>query len=151
MATFKLQSGGGQSADGEKKSYPAITPDFYDVEVVKVELRDKPDWAIRDPEVTKEVSFQFRILNGEFARRMMWGNAAPFFNYSPKCRLRIWVQGILGVDELPEDYELDLDSLAGKKCRILVGNRENNKGETKDFVQDVFQAKKYEDANAIFG
>jgi hypothetical protein len=149
MATFKLQN---NQDGGEKRSFTPIPErEILDVEVVKVEMRDKPDWAIRDPEVTQEVSFQVKVISGEYERRNLWGNAAPFFNYSPRCRLRLWVQGILGVDELPDGYELDLDELAGKRCRILVGNRDNKAGEKKDFIQDVFPAKKFDDAQAVFG
>lgn len=169
MATFKLPprdsqgansapQGQGQGQRGPRKDFPAIPEgQILNVEVIEVELRDRPEWAIRNPDdETKEVSFRFRVVDGEYAKRNLWGTTMPWFNFSPKCRLRIWVQGILGVDELPEDFELKLNEvydankritkqlftdLGGKRARILVGNRVNQKtGEIRDFVQDVFPA-----------
>jgi hypothetical protein len=165
MATFKLpprgQQGGDhapQGARGPRKDFPAIPEGkILNVEVIEVELRDRPEWAVRDPEdETKEVSFRFRVLDGEYAKRNLWGTTMPWFNFSPKCRLRIWVQGILGVDELPDDFELKLNDvydankritkqlftdLGGKHARVLVGNRiKKDTGEIRDFVQDVFPA-----------
>lgn len=145
------QSSGQSSAPGAPRKFDPIPENtIVDVEVVSVELRDKPEWAIRDPDVTQEVSFRFRVVSGQYEKRNLWGNAAPFFNFSPKCRLRIWVQGILGVDELPEGFELDLPSLTGRRARVLVGNRKNKQDEVKDFVQDVFPAKKFDDASDMF-
>lgn len=166
MATFKLpprgQEGATNAPQGQaprgKKDFPAIPEgQILNVEVIEVELRDRPEWALRNPDdETKEVSFRFRVLDGEYAKRNLWGTTMPWFNFSPKCRLRIWVQGILGVDELPEDFELKLNDvydadkritkqlftdLGGKRARVLVGNRVNKKtGELRDFVQDVFAA-----------
>jgi hypothetical protein len=65
MATFKLpprgQQGGDhapQGARGPRKDFPAIPEGkILNVEVIEVELRDRPEWAVRDPEdETKEVS-----------------------------------------------------------------------------------------------
>lgn len=151
MASFVLQKGGegGGNFGGDFEPLPDRA--ILDVEVVKVEEREKPEWMIYDPEVTTEVSFRFRVVGGKYDRRNIWGTSATFFNFSPKCRLRIWVQGILGLDELPEGFELDLDALTGKRCRVLVGNRTNKNGDVKDFVQDVFPAGSFEDAAEVFG
>lgn len=151
MANFVLQKGGDSPASFGEGFEPLPDRAILDVEVVKVEEREKPEWAIYDPEVTTEVSFRFRVVGGPHDKRNIWGTSAVFFNYSPKCRLRIWVQGILGVEELPEGFDLNLDDLTGRKCRILVGNRINKKGDVKDFVQDVFPAGKFDDANEVFG
>lgn len=135
-----------------KKQYPSIPAgQTVDCEVVSVEVRDKPEWAIRDDGETKEVSFRFRVINGAYERRNLWGNAAPYFNNDPDCILRLWVQGILGAEVLPDGFTLELESLAGKHCRVTVGNRTvKATGEIKDFVQDVLPASAVQDANAFF-
>ncbi len=130
------------SSSGERVWEAIPVPNILECEVVKVEEREKPEWAIRDPEVTTEISFRFRVISGDYEKRNLWGNAAPFFNFSPKCRLRLWVQAILGVDELPEGYQLNLEELAGKRCRVTVGNRTNKDDVVKDFAQDVYPAAK---------
>lgn len=177
MASFTLpprgandgsQNTGGSEAFGDrpKKEYPVI-PDgeIVEVEVVEVELRDRPEWAIRNADdETKEVSFRFRVVNGAYEKANLWGNTMPWFDYSPKCKLRLWIQGIEGVSELPDgwtlrDAEVDdgkggmktiFPDLAGKRARILVGNRRNKAGVLKHFVQDVFPAKTYQDVDDAF-
>jgi hypothetical protein len=140
------------------REYPVI-PDgmVVNVEVVEVELRDRPEWAIRSADdETKEISFRFRVIDGPYVKSNVWGTASPQFDNSPKCRFRIWIQGILGVDEMPPGFDLSTEdvwddrkgknktvfpSLAGRKARILVGNRKNKTtGKIRDFVQDVYAA-----------
>ena len=152
MASFILQNSQGKPGEGGERVFePLPDREILEVEVVSVEERDKPEWMTSyDPEVTTEVSFRFRVVSGPYEKRNSWGTTPVFFNYSPKCRLRIWVQGILGLDELPEGFELKLDELAGRRCRVLVGNRVNKNGDVKDFVQDVFPGKRFEDASDVF-
>lgn len=140
MASFTLKPA--RDPNAPKKDWPAI-PDqeIVPVEVIKVELRDKPEWAIKDPNQTQEVSFRFRVLDGDHKGRNLWGNAAPYFSQDPRCRLRLWTQAVLGLDVLPLDFNLDLDELTGAHARVLVGNRETKDGVIKDFVQDVFQSR----------
>lgn len=111
-------------------------------EVVKVELRDKPEWMHSSHE-PQEVSFRLIVTDGPHKGRNIWGNTRPFWNYSSNCTLRFWVQGILATDELPDDYHFEPDDLAGFTCRALIGARVNQKGETKNFVQDIFPDRSY--------
>lgn len=156
-----------EGSDAPKKDYPVI-PDgeIVEVEVVEVEERDRPEWAIRSADdEKKEISFRFRVINGPYEKANLWGNTMPWFDYSPKCKLRLWVQGIEGTSELPEGFQLRSEvvdagaqgtktifpDLAGKRARILVGNRRNKTtGVLKHFVQDVFPAKQFEDVDDHF-
>jgi hypothetical protein len=155
-----------QAQQQQAREYPVI-PDgmVVSVEVVEVELRDRPEWAIRSADdETKEISFRFRVTDGPYAKSNVWGTASPQFDNSPKCRFRIWVQGILGVDEMPPGFDLSTEdvwddrkgknktvfpSLAGRQARILVGNRKNKTtGKIRDFVQDVYAAEPQNDPYA---
>lgn len=161
--------GYGGGANTAPREYPVI-PDgeIVDVEVVEVELRDRPEWAIRNPDdETKEISFRFRVVNGPYAKANLWGTTMPWFDYSPKCKFRLWVQGIEGVTELPEGFSLEtievpndkkpgemktiFPAFTSKQARVLVGNRRNKKtGKLNHFAQDVFPAKQYQDVQDAF-
>lgn len=138
-----------------KKEYPVIPEgEIVECEVVEIELRDRPEWAIRNPDdETKEVSFRFRVVSGPYAKANIWGTCMPWFDYSPKCKWRLWLQGILGVDELPEGFTLETTEVdngkggtklifpefAGKRARVEVGNRINQKTKKRShYVADVF-------------
>lgn len=140
--------GGGQRPGGGGfKQYPLIPEGkIVDAEIVAVEEREMPDWKIRNPEQTREISFRVKVLADPYKGKNLWGSTLPFFNYSPKCTFRLWVQACLGLDELSEGYELDLADLAGRRVRVLVGNSQRGK----DYIQDIIAAKPFEDADDHF-
>ena len=91
------------------------------------------------------VEFKFIVRDeaGEFDGRWLWGDTPKIFNTDPRCRLRLWVQEILG-QSLPDKFKLDTDQLIGLSCRVVVGLRTYQKdGETmhKNFVSDVMRLK----------
>jgi hypothetical protein len=156
--TQQPQGGGG----AVRKFDPIPDGTTVDVEVVEVKKRRKPDWMLKNnPRFEDSISFRFRVTSDDYARRNLWGDADPVFDMSPNCKFRIWIQAILGKDQLPEGFELELDDpdddgsqavlgMTGRKARVLVGNRTGRDGTVKDFVQDVFEAKKFEDADDYF-
>lgn len=127
----------------EKKSFQVIPDDtIVNVEVVNVELRDFPEefraqYNVKDKQ---EVSFRFRVTDGDFKGLNLWGSARPEFNDSDQCRLRLWTQEILGVDKLPEGYVFDTDDFDGATCRVLVSERRKKNGQFTNRVKDVLRA-----------
>lgn len=97
------------------------------MEAVVAEVKEQDSrWLVDDDDPSKgkkrEISFRFAITEeGEFNDRWVWGSTPPWFNDSPKCKFRIWVQEILGVDELPVGFNVELDDLVGAPVRIHIG------------------------------
>lgn len=137
-----------------KRDFAPIPEDeIVTVEVVSVKIEDLPEWKREKSKDTHQVSFRFKVIDGQFKNRNLWGNVSPWFDSHPKCRLRLWVQEILGVDRLPDGYVFDTDDFTGLQARILVGNFTKRDGAVKDFVKDVLRApasKNYSDTEEIF-
>jgi hypothetical protein len=91
------------------------------------------------PHNTHRISFKFRVTEGEYEKRVIWGNTSTWFSSDPRCKLRLWAKEILGIDIFPADYELDTDDLVGKEARVLVGNREKQDGTTTHFAKDILR------------
>ena len=128
---------------GEKKKFdPIPANEIVPVEVVEVEIRDIPEhirsqYKIQDKQ---EVSFHFKVVDGPYKNRHLWGNAKPRWDNSPDCRLRVWTQEILGEDSLPDEYQFDTDTLQGLQARVLVRNRIAKDNSVKDGVGDVMRS-----------
>lgn len=140
MTQFILKSSPTNSPDGAARKFdPIPNNEIVRAEVVEVKLDEKPQQFVSGPDDTHRVSFHFKVTEGSYKNRHLWGNTATWFTDSPKCKLRLWVQEILGVTELPEGFNLDLDSLKGRQVRLLVGNREKKDGSIGDFVSQVIR------------
>lgn len=109
--------------------------------VRKVEQRTSPfDVDPNDPSKGKreEVSFQFQVTEGEHQGRVFFGNTPTYFDASPNCRLRVWVEEILGVDELPVGFKFDTDDLVDLPVNIALGV---GKKKGKNYVADVMRVR----------
>lgn len=122
-----------------------------EAEVVKATEKDSFFDVDQDrPELGKqrEVSFRFRITDdaeyaneeGElvsFFGRQLFGRTSTTFSNHPDCKLRIWVQEILGVDSLDVGFDLadeenddgtkDLVTLEGLPVKVVVGHYQPKK------------------------
>jgi hypothetical protein len=90
-----------------------------------------------------EFKFIVRDPAGDYDGRWLWGDTPKSFTTDARCKLRLWVQEILG-QELPPNFHLDTDELIGLTCRVAVGLRTYEKdGEKvhKNFVTDVMRLK----------
>jgi len=151
LAKLQMNQGSDNSADRggfpdqpqKKRTFDPIPEGkVVNVEVVAVELRDinpefRAKYKIKD---TQEVSFRFKVIDGDFKNRNLWGNAKPIWNDADNCRLRLWTQEIFGVDRMPEGYEFDTDDFTGMKARVVVRNFSKRDGTVGDGVQDVLRA-----------
>jgi hypothetical protein len=113
---------------------------ILEAEVVNCEQRETPFWIDVDDHSKgkqEEISFRFKVTEpGEFFGRTLFGRTPPWFNTSPKCRLRIWTQEILGVDELAEGFEFDTDDLITMPVKIVIGHQTIKKGKPDEEVRD---------------
>lgn len=125
-----------QKTLGEKKEYPVVTPDIYEAEVLEVSEAQNtmyPTYENGDPRI--EVTFKFRIDDGgEFDGAFVWGRTTPTFTTSPDCKLRKWIEAILGVTELPLGYVIEFDDLVSKSVRIFVQHTSTGKAKVADVL-----------------
>ena len=146
MATFSMKSDQGASNSGgnyppQKKRFEPIPEDeIVQAEILEVTLEEKPERWRKDSNDTHRVSFHFKVVDGPYANRHLWGNTSTWFSDSPKCRLRLWSQEALGLDSWPEGLDLDTESLSGKKVRVLVGNRQKQDGSYADYAKDILRS-----------
>lgn len=105
-------------------------------EVLQVERRTPP-WE----DAREEVSFKFLITDGEHEGRMVWGRTPTTFTNHPDCKLRVWVQELLGQRNLPVGFKFKPSNLEGVPCRIAVTAYTKEGGDgtkvTKNYVSDV--------------
>lgn len=132
-----------------KKSYDPIpevdqyrTPTILKVEVEDVKLQDiNPAFREKyDIEATHEFNFRFKVLEGDFKNRKVWANAHALWHDGKNCRLRLWAQEIMGVDEFPEGYVFNSDHLVGQNCRITIKNYNKRDGSVGETAADVLRA-----------
>ncbi len=126
-------------------------------EVVNVEERETP-WLIdeNDPSLgnKKQVSFRFSVTDGDHKGRTLFGNTPTTFTSHPDCKLRAWVQEILGGNVLPVGFSLEVETLIGLPVKIAVAhrNKTNADGTTtvKEYVSDIVRIGGFEDAVDAF-
>lgn len=144
----------------EAPVFEAIPEDtILEAEIDTVEERETPfDIDKNDPSKGKQrqVSFKFRVTQeGEHNGRVLFGNTTTTFSNHPDCKLRVWVQEILGQDKLPLGFKLDLSQLEGAPIKVVVGNRTKKAADgtdvVKDYVDTVMRVTGFADAADTFG
>ena len=126
---------------------PIPAGEILEAVVENVEERETRNWVDEnDPSKgkRKRVSFFFRITQeGPYEGRAIFGSTSNKFSTHPNCRLRVWVQEILGVDNLPENFRFTEDDLIGQPVKVVVDNYESTQADgsvvTKDSVSDVIR------------
>ena len=91
-------------------------------EIEECTARDSIFHEDNDPEkpLRKEVSFKFKVIDDDYTGRVLWGTTTQSFVDHPNCKLRNWVQSILGVDELPPGFTFRPSRITGAICRVVV-------------------------------
>ncbi len=115
-------------------------------EVAKCEERESIFDDDNNPGVKKrEVSFMFTIMEGEYVGRKVFGSTPTTFTTHPDCKLRVWVQELLGEDSLPSGFRFNTTMLEGLPCRLVVGAREGRPAHAgaapkiKNYASDVMR------------
>lgn len=132
---------------------------IVEADIEQVEERETPFWIDdNDHEKGKQrqVSFKFRVTGPEeYKGRILFGNTTTTFSNHPDCKLRVWVQEILGVDQLPLGFKLDLGQLEGAPIKVVVGNKTKKAADGTDIVKDradaVMRVTGFADAADTFG
>lgn len=133
-----------------EKSEFVLLPEgeIFDALIESAQVRETPFWESREDyervqrgeaplgKKQKEVNFKFMLDDtaGEFAGKTVYGSTPTTFSTAPECKLRRWVQEILGVSEdLPEGYEIQLDDegyiteFVGVSVRVQIKHKKPNK------------------------
>jgi hypothetical protein len=140
MAEFVLEEA--KATNTDKEFTPIPDGLVAEAEVMAIVVKPK---MIRGEEMER-VEFAFKIVDGEFRNRRVWGDTSTAFVDHPECKLRAWTQEIMGVD-LPKGFKLDTDALVGSRCRVRVDAYEyepRNAPGTKKWgarVSDVIRSK----------
>ena len=147
----------GETLTVEKSNFnPPDEGKIYDAIIEKAETRETPFWEDREDyervqrgeeplgKKQKEVNFKFILddtAGPDHAGKTVFGSTPTTFSTAPDCKLRRWIQEILGISEdLPVDYEVDLDDLIGVSCRIQIGHKAQKDGRLRYFAQEVVRA-----------
>ncbi len=131
----------------QDKSFEAIPEGTYDAVVARIQYKpinlEKTPWLDKQVErgVEAQIGFAFKIVGDKFTNRWLWQDVdAEISDYS-KCKLRLYLQELLGENELPESFkfnEEDYDNYVGLPCRIRVKQYWSDKGnENRNSIEDV--------------
>lgn len=115
--------------DGEKTFEYVLIPEneVLEAEILEIKVQDSFFWVDVDDHSKgkdKEVSFKFNITEeGKFKNTWVFGSTSTIFNTHANCKLRLWTEEILGLDEgLPVDFSLNTEDLEGQKVRVIIAN-----------------------------
>lgn len=146
MATFALT---------ESEEFEVIPADtILEVEVVNCELKETP-FLVDDNDPSKgkkeQISFRFKVTEpGEWSGRTLFGNTPTTFTSHPDCKLRAWVQELLGMNTLPAGFEFDTENLIGLTAKAIVGNRARKAADGTEVLKDYVDAVMRVDAGLDF-
>jgi hypothetical protein len=134
---------------------PIPDGEILEAEVANVEVRDSFYEDDANPgQKKKQVAFRFRITDVEHNDRVVFGNTPMTFSNHSNCKLRIWVQELLGEDELPVGFKFDTDTLIGLPCRVAIGLRESTAQDgrktQKNYIADVLRVARAATAEKVF-
>lgn len=100
-------------------------------EIVKLQERETPfyiDDANPDLGFRDEISWRFRVIEGDNTDKTVWGSTGTKFMAHENCKFYSWVLSALGIDEIDDpDFVLELDALEGIICRVRIGTRKTGK------------------------
>lgn len=137
----------------EKEDRPPVDEGWYLADLVDIKEQDSMFWVDQnDHEKGKqrEISYLFKILDGEFADRTVFGRTPPWFNTSPSCKFRLWVQELLGVDDLEVGLSLEIENLINLPVQIYVEQYDKKNGGVGNKVTDLKRVNNSPDAEEVF-
>lgn len=136
----------GSSSKG-KADFEAIPDGTYNAEVARILYKEidleKTPWLDKQVErgVEAQIGFAFKIVEGPYAKRWFWVDVDAEINDYNKCRLRLYLQELLGENELPDTFQFneeDYDNYIGLPCRIRVKKYWSEKGgEDRNSIDEV--------------
>lgn len=147
MPIFELEESQGPEETGDRPAFKVtifeedtiVTGDLVDIKEKVAPFKDD------DGSEIKRLEFTFRLP--EYNNQRVWGETPLTFTTHPDCKLRGWVQEILGGNELPAGFRLNTDELKDiKGLRLRLGYRKyfskkENKNKEVNPVVDVLHAR----------
>ncbi|MFA6046269.1 MAG: hypothetical protein WC718_14895 [Phycisphaerales bacterium] len=115
--------------------YPA---DVYDAKLTKIEQKQVEfNGAPNDV-----LEWTFTFLDGEYVGKTINDIASwPQNGLSPKSKIRLWIEGLLGRSLQGYTGEVDINKLVGKDCRINVTRGPNTKGREVNKIANILPPK----------
>jgi hypothetical protein len=155
---------------------------ILEAEVISAKEQDSFFWIDKNDESKgkqREVSFRFVITDDaeyavekedergnvaqelvSFTNRQLFGRTPTTFSNHPDCKLRVWVQEILQLDDIPVDFELDqeedgsIPALEGMPVKVAVSHYQKKNADgsysPKEQVSDVMRIGGFADASEVF-
>lgn len=106
------------------------------------EQRPSPWLTETNGDPVQQVAFRFRITEeGDYEDKTLFGDTPVTFSNHSDCKLRMWVQELLGEDTLPTGFRFNTDTLIGLPCRVVVGEYTTKAGKKGNKAQDILRAK----------
>jgi hypothetical protein len=141
----------------EAIGYKALPEDMIlEAEIIECGIRDSFfNVDDNDPSLgkRKEVSFKFQIDDArypEYSGRTIYGSVNALFTQDSNCKLRQWVEEIIGVNDLQEGFQFSTNDLLGGRVKVVVANYTKKDGTVKDKVKDLIRISGYGDASDSF-
>jgi hypothetical protein len=125
----------------EKAEYPPLPEKVYQVELLDINLEERPTYDTRNKPENERVledvlNFQFTLLNGKdkegnsLRGRNVWENFVPKFLYiskkNGKNKLYQITEALLGEELSPEHIAMMdtgyLNAFIGKQCQVVIKN-----------------------------
>lgn len=132
---LNLDFGGTKAASG----FEPIPESTYNVRIDDIEVKDTKEkegiqQKASDGSQAQYLNVTYKVMDGDYEGRLVWGiNSVRFpadaLDDEPKERqtreiFLSWLNTVSGTDFADSKQELDLKSLIGSKCRIVVTQRE---------------------------
>ena len=132
----------------ESKTYEPLPEDMYQVELVDIEMQEKPNYNDKT-KLENVLSFQFVIVEeGEFRGRSIWRNFVPTYLYIGKNGknalyqiTEAMIMRALKDEEKANFGSSYINKLISYQCRVLLKNKPSKDGKVFSNI-DSFLPKK---------
>lgn len=116
------------------------------LKVIKVEERDSFFWVDKDDHSRgkqREISFRFQVSDptSDYDNRTLFGSTSTSFSTHSNCKFRLWIEQILQVDELPGEFEFELEELEGLYVMGIVSTYPKKAGGQGNRIEDLKMVK----------
>lgn len=102
--------------------------EIYNAELVHVNQSERQFQG--EPAPVMRLGFRFRLESDDaHDGAELWGETSTKYVNHPGCKLKQWADALMG-QELPAGYNLNTDTLLGRRCRVIVEKREYNDRKT---------------------
>ncbi len=145
MPVLRAQEPASAGEDGGERKFPLLPEDSLHEAVVNSIKEQETKLKNDDGTPVVRMSFGFTVTAGDYQGSKIWGETGVKLATHPDCKLRNWLQELLG-QPIAADMVIDTDDFIGNNCRILVGHRswtdkETNELRTRHFVKDVLRSR----------